>query len=80
MPEAEQQHDLQIVVLQQDGGPPQSEGNVRAFHDYKFPMWSGNRGSAEWPPASPDLTPCDFSIWGIIKDKVHNKNRLMFRK
>lgn len=25
----------------------------------------------EWPPRSPDLTPCDFSLWGIIKDRVY---------
>ena len=23
----------------------------------------------EWPPRSPDLTPCDF-LWGYLKDKV----------
>ena len=24
----------------------------------------------EWPPRSPDLTPCDFFLWGHLKDKV----------
>ncbi|PSN57659.1 hypothetical protein C0J52_05385 [Blattella germanica] len=24
----------------------------------------------EWPPRSPDLTSCDNSLWGIIKQKV----------
>ena len=24
----------------------------------------------EWPPRSPDLTPCDFFLWGYLKDKV----------
>ena len=24
----------------------------------------------EWPPRSLDLTPCDFFLWGYIKDKV----------
>jgi len=23
-----------------------------------------------WPPRSPDLTPCDFLLWGYIKDRV----------
>jgi hypothetical protein len=23
-----------------------------------------------WPPRSPDLTPCDFFIWGCVKDTV----------
>ncbi|VVC42213.1 Hypothetical protein CINCED_3A015888 [Cinara cedri] len=25
----------------------------------------------EWPPRSPDLTPCDFSMRGVIKDRVY---------
>ena len=24
----------------------------------------------EWPPRSPDLTPCDFFLWGYLKGKV----------
>ena len=24
----------------------------------------------EWPPRSPDLTPCDFFLWGYLKNKV----------
>jgi hypothetical protein len=59
------------VALQQDGGPPHFEGTVRTFHDDNFPMWSGRRGSAAWPPAFPDITSCDFSIRGITKDEVH---------
>ena len=39
-----------------------------------------NRGAAggadtdlniKWPPRSPDLTPCDFFLWGYIKSKVY---------
>ncbi len=31
------------------------------------------RGSPNmpWPPRSPDLTPCDFFLWGFIKSKVY---------
>ena len=24
-----------------------------------------------WPPSSPDLTPCDFFLWGFVKDAVY---------
>jgi len=24
----------------------------------------------EWPPRSPDLTPCDFFLWGYLKSKI----------
>jgi len=26
----------------------------------------------EWPPRSPDLTPCDFFFWGHLKNKVYS--------
>ena len=25
----------------------------------------------EWPPKSPDLTPCDIFLWGHLKSKVY---------
>ena len=27
-------------------------------------------GGIEWPPYSPDLNPCDFFLWGFLKDNV----------
>ena len=24
-----------------------------------------------WPPRSPDATPCDFLLWGDVKDQVY---------
>jgi hypothetical protein len=27
-----------------------------------------------WPPRSSDLTPCDFYLWGSLKDKVCKTN------
>ena len=24
-----------------------------------------------WPPRSPDLTPCDFLLWGYVKDNAY---------
>ena len=26
-----------------------------------------------WPPHSPDLTPCDFFLWGYLKAKVYEQ-------
>ena len=28
------------------------------------------RGDVEWPARSPDLSPCDFFLWGYLKEKV----------
>jgi hypothetical protein len=36
-------------------------------------MWIGRRGTAEWPPRPPDLTPCDFCMLGVIKHRVYRK-------
>ena len=42
--------------------------------DHHFPRrWLGRRGPIEWPARSPDLTPPDFSLWGVIKDLVYAK-------
>ena len=27
-----------------------------------------------WPPRSPDMTPCDFYLWGILKNAVYKTN------
>jgi hypothetical protein len=28
------------------------------------------RGNVKWPARSPDLSPCDFFLWGYLKEKV----------
>jgi len=30
------------------------------------------RGDIGWPARSPDLTPCDFFLWGYLKAKVYS--------
>lgn len=36
--------------------------------DRQFPdHWIGRRGTVEWPPRSPDLTPLDLWLWGHLK-------------
>ena len=34
--------------------------------------WIGRSGGLEWPPRSPDLTPPDFFLWGVIKKAVYS--------
>ena len=47
-----------------------------------FPnKWIGNRGVIEWPARSPDLSPLDYFLWGMIKNKIfkrrfHNVDQL----
>jgi hypothetical protein len=34
----------------------------------------GDQVTDQWPPHSPDLNPCDFYLWGMLKDKVYVNN------
>ena len=73
-----QQHFENDVIFQrlwwaQDGAPAHRLVAVRNRLQDLF----GNRVIAlnhavEWPPRSPDLTPCDFFLWGYLKNKVYN--------
>jgi len=61
------------LYFQQDGAPAHYALNVRAWLDSKFGnRWIGRRGPIEWPARSPDLTPCDFFLWGYLKDRVYS--------
>ena len=63
------------VMFQQDGAPPHFASVVRDFLDEKFPgRWIGRRGPIEWPARSPNLTPADFFLWGVLKEKVYSHN------
>ena len=49
---------------------------IRHFINTNLPQrWIGRFGQEDvalmrWTPRSPDLTPCDFLLWGFVKDAV----------
>ena len=54
------------TLFQQDGA---------TSHTARMSMNAVNRvvsrnGDIPWPPLSPDLTPCDYFLWGYMKTKV----------
>ena len=55
------------LVWMQDGAPPHFE---RFWLDETFPRWFGQGIPINWPPWSPYLTLCDFSLWGNVKNNV----------
>lgn len=60
------------MIFMQDGAPPHWSREVRKWLDIKFPnRWMGRGGPMRWPARSPDLTPCDFFLWGFLKSKVY---------
>lgn len=61
------------MILQLDGAPPHWRQFVRDCLDEHFPhRWIGRDGPIPWPPRSPDITPCDFFVWGFVKDRVYS--------
>ncbi|KAI5693638.1 hypothetical protein M8J75_002862 [Diaphorina citri] len=40
----------------------------------KFPgRLISRRGDVSWPPRSPDLSPCDFFLWGYLRERVYRE-------
>lgn len=70
-PQVQQQRDF---LFQQDGAPPHYARCVREWLDINFHgRWIGRRGPIDWPARSPDLSPMDFFVWGVLKDMVYKE-------
>jgi hypothetical protein len=65
-------------IFQQDGAPPHWHMGVREYLNGNLPgRWIGRASAADnifctWPPRSPDMTVCDFFLWGFVKDNVYS--------
>ena len=71
-PLVSQQPDIDNLYFQQDGAPPHYCRNVRNWLDNKIPgHYIGRQGCVDWPARSPDLTPLDFFLWGVLKNAVY---------
>uniref|UniRef100_A0A915DSY7 Transposase n=1 Tax=Ditylenchus dipsaci TaxID=166011 RepID=A0A915DSY7_9BILA len=66
-----------LFLESRDGAPPHYSVLVRDWLDENFPLrWMGRGTPAKsapfrWPPYSPDLTPCDFFLWGYLKSRIY---------
>jgi len=54
----------------QDGATPHTANNVQEYLRSKFLDRFFDK--EKWPPRSPDLNPCDFFLWGYLKERVYN--------
>ncbi|CAG9782782.1 unnamed protein product [Diatraea saccharalis] len=58
--------------FQLDGASPHYAAAVRDHLTIEYgDRWIGRGGPIVWPARSPDLTPCDFYLWGEIKRRVY---------
>jgi hypothetical protein len=68
--------DSHDFIYQQDGAPTHYHHLVRGYLNQHLPQrWIGctaanDQALLHWPPRPPDLTPCDFFLWGYVKDSV----------
>ena len=69
--------DSDNFIFQQDGAPPRWHNEVRRYPNEALAhRWIGRCAEQDlallaWPPRSPDLTVCDFFLWGCIEDMVY---------
>ena len=70
---------LRHVWFQQDGATCHTANATMAFLRQKFNgRLISRRGDVPWPPRSPDLSPCDFFLWGYLKERVYkDKSRTL---
>ena len=61
---------IEELVFMHDGAPPLCiERTCLVGSEVSGTL--GRRGPHEWPARSPDLTPCDFFLWGWAKEEVY---------
>ena len=62
------------VYFQHDGAPSHYTRHVMKNLNDTFPnRWIGRGSTINWPPRSPDLTPLDFCLWGLMKSELYRK-------
>ena len=62
------------MYFQHDGAPSHHTRHVMQHLNDTFPnRWIGRGSTINWPPRSPDLTPLDFCLWGMMKSEVYRK-------
>ena len=68
--------DNQVDILQRDGAAPHCSHQTLSCL-YSFFPFIITRNSRDhdllWAPYSPDLNPCDFFLWGHMKNTIHKK-------
>jgi len=72
----EQLQNISTFIFQQGGTPAHFHCEVRQYLNAVLPgRWRGCEPENDQPlmlcpPRSPDITPCDFFLWGYVKDRV----------
>jgi hypothetical protein len=71
-----QLQNIPTFIFQQDESPAHFHCEVRQYLNTVLPgRWIGRAPGNDQPlllrpPRSPDITPCDFFLWGYVKDRL----------
>ena len=70
IPRVKKSRDYEKSYFQQDEATAHTATTVQTYLTDRF----GTRfiDKTKWPPRSPDLNPCDFFLWGYLKQRVYN--------
>lgn len=73
IPALQQRQCLEEITFMQDGAPPHIALQVQRLLRETFTEERviSRCFPTAWPPRSPDLTPCDFWLWGYLKSQVY---------
>jgi hypothetical protein len=69
--------DSEDIIFQKDRAPPYWHQDYQRFLNESLPQqWIGCIRKEDlalqlWPLGSPDPTPCDFFLWGFVKEAVY---------
>ncbi len=76
IPELDIRRYLKSAVYQQNGAKPHtSDENLLLLQNTcKNGVISNRFPQMNWPHYSPDLNPCDYFLWGYLKDRVYVNN------
>ena len=63
------------TIFMQDGAAPHTANKTKEVLKKQFSDVIGLGFQSNWPSHSPDLTPCDFFLWGYLKEKVYSPSK-----
>ena len=70
IPWLERHFNLNKVMLVQDSVPTHASHRVQSFLSRRIPL---HTPEDIWPPNSVDLNPCDFWMWGVMKERYNSR-------
>ncbi|GBM59222.1 hypothetical protein AVEN_240408-1 [Araneus ventricosus] len=73
IPALQQRVCVDSTIFVQDGAPPYIVTPVKQLLNLHFENYRiiSRHFQTAWPPRLPDLNPCDFWLWGYLKDVVY---------